>query len=145
MKSRTIVTVVALFLVVASSAALAGQEDVDASENVELTIRLGSADTASKSPVRTYQLVLDGAGERTEMMVGARVAIPTTKFDASKGGTINPVTSFTYQNVGINIDIEPRVHHNKEITLTLRVEVSSLSGTVSATAATNSVTASKRR
>jgi len=43
-----------------------------------------------------------------------------------------PITSFTYQNVGINIDIEPRVHHNKEISLKLKVEISSLAGTVSA-------------
>ena len=48
------------------------------------------------------------------------------------GGNVIPITSFTYQNVGINIDIEPRVHHNKEVTLKLRVEVSSLSGQVAA-------------
>ena len=37
-----------------------------------------------------------------------------------------PVTSFQYQDVGIKIEVEPRVHHNKEITLKLQLEVSQL-------------------
>ena len=62
------------------------------------------------------------------------ITIPTTTFNTSStvGTTVVPITSFTYQNVGINIDLEPRVHDNKEVTLRLRVELSSLAGTVSA-------------
>ncbi|HEU4400598.1 MAG TPA: secretin N-terminal domain-containing protein, partial [Candidatus Polarisedimenticolia bacterium] len=74
-------------------------------------------------------------GEKATVRIGDRIPIPTTTFNAAPtvGGTVGvPITSFTYQNVGINIDIEPRVHHNKEITLKLKVEVSSLSGQVSA-------------
>jgi hypothetical protein len=41
-----------------------------------------------------------------------------------------PITSFQYQDVGIKIDIEPRVHHNKEVTLKLTIEVSNLNGVV---------------
>src|SRR5262249_31194499 len=41
-----------------------------------------------------------------------------------------PITSFQYQDVGIKIDMEPRVHHNKEVTLKLTVEVSNLNGSV---------------
>jgi general secretion pathway protein D len=74
-------------------------------------------------------------GEKASVRIGDRIPIPTTTFNAAPtvGGTVGvPITSFTYQNVGINIDLEPRVHHNKEITLKLKVEVSSLSGQVSA-------------
>jgi general secretion pathway protein D len=74
-------------------------------------------------------------GEKAQVRIGDRIPIPTTTFNAAPtvGGTVGvPITSFTYQNVGINIDIEPRVHHNKEITLKLKVEVSSLAGQVSA-------------
>src|SRR5262245_18895303 len=74
-------------------------------------------------------------GEKATVRIGDRIPIPTTTFNAAPtvGGTVGvPITSFTYQNVGINIDIEPRVHHNKEITLKLKVEISSLAGTVSA-------------
>ena len=39
-----------------------------------------------------------------------------------------PVTSFQYQDVGIKLDVETRVHHNKEVSLKLTVEVSNLNG-----------------
>jgi len=74
-------------------------------------------------------------GEKATVRIGDRIPIPTTTFNAAPtvGGTVGvPITSFTYQNVGINIDIEPRVHHNKEISLKLKVEISSLAGQVSA-------------
>jgi len=74
-------------------------------------------------------------GEKATVRIGDRIPIPTTTFNAAPtvGGTVGvPITSFTYQNVGINIDVEPRVHHNKEITLKLKVEVSSLAGQVAA-------------
>ncbi len=74
-------------------------------------------------------------GEKATVRIGDRIPIPTTTFNAAPtvGGTVGvPITSFTYQNVGINIDLEPRVHHNKEITLKLKVEISSLAGTVAA-------------
>jgi general secretion pathway protein D len=44
------------------------------------------------------------------------------------GGVTAPVQSFQYQDVGIKIEVEPRVHHNKEITLKLQLEVSQLAG-----------------
>jgi general secretion pathway protein D len=74
-------------------------------------------------------------GAKATIRIGDRIPIPTTTFNAAPtvGGTVGvPITSFTYQNVGINIDIEPRVHHNKEITLKAKVEISSLAGQVSA-------------
>ncbi|MCZ6696349.1 MAG: cohesin domain-containing protein, partial [Acidobacteria bacterium] len=75
------------------------------------------------------------AGEKASVRIGDRIPIPTTTFNAAPtiGGTVGiPITSFTYQNVGINIDLEPRVHHNREITLKAKIEISSLAGTVSA-------------
>jgi len=73
-------------------------------------------------------------GEKATVKIGDRIPIPTTTFNTSQtlGSTVVPITSFTYQNVGINIDLEPRVHHNKEVTLKLRVELSSLAGSISA-------------
>ena len=39
------------------------------------------------------------------------------------------MTSFNYRNIGVNIDITPRMHHNDDVSLALKIEVSSLSGT----------------
>jgi len=71
-------------------------------------------------------------GEKAEIVIANRVPIPNTSFNSSQtvGGNIVPITSFTYQNVGITLQIEPRVHHNKEVSLKVQVEVSNLAGAV---------------
>ena len=73
-------------------------------------------------------------GEKAQLVIGDRVPIPTTTFNTQTavGGTgaVVPITSFQYQDVGIKIEMEPRVHHNKEVTLKLTVEVSNLNGFV---------------
>lgn len=69
-------------------------------------------------------------GEKARLVIGDRVPIPVTTFNTANtvGGNIVPITSFQYQDVGITIEIEPRVHHNKEVTLKIKVEVSNISG-----------------
>ena len=42
----------------------------------------------------------------------------------------SPITAFQYRDVGIQIEVEPRVHHNREITLDLQVEISNVGETV---------------
>ncbi len=71
-------------------------------------------------------------GETAKLLVGDKVPIPVTSFNTAQtaGGNIVPITSFQYQDVGIKIEIKPRVHHNKEVTLALKVEVSNLAGSV---------------
>jgi general secretion pathway protein D len=48
---------------------------------------------------------------------------------ATGGINQQPVTSYTYRTIGVNIDITPRLHHNDDISLRLKLEVSNLSGT----------------
>jgi general secretion pathway protein D len=69
-------------------------------------------------------------GEKAKVRIGDQVPIPVTTFNSSNtvGTSIVPITSFQYKDVGINIDLEPRVHHNKEITLKLQIEVSQITG-----------------
>jgi len=71
-------------------------------------------------------------GEQATVHIGDQVPIPVTTFNTSGtiGGNIVPITSFQYQDIGIRLDIQPRLHHNKEITLELKVEVSNISGFV---------------
>ncbi len=68
-------------------------------------------------------------GEKASLVIGDRVPIPTTSFNtqnAGGAGGIVPVTSFQYQDVGIKIEVEPRVHHNEEVTLKVKIEVSNI-------------------
>ena len=62
---------------------------------------------------------------------GERVPVPVTTFSpiATGGVQQQPITSFNYENIGVNIDITPRTHHDDEVSLALKIEVSSISGT----------------
>src|SRR5205085_2030604 len=62
---------------------------------------------------------------------GDQIPIPQTTFVpiATGGLPQQPTTSFSYQNIGVNIDITPRTHHDADVTLLLNISVTSLSGT----------------
>jgi general secretion pathway protein D len=61
---------------------------------------------------------------------GEDVPVPSVTFAPIASGGVNqqPITSFTYRTVGVNIEITPRLHHDDDISLRLKLEVSSLSG-----------------
>jgi general secretion pathway protein D len=66
-------------------------------------------------------------GEKATLHIGQRIPVPVSTFTSvstGTGGTFQPVTSYQYQDVGIKVSMEPRVHHNREVTLKLTVEVS---------------------
>jgi general secretion pathway protein D len=87
----------------------------------------GDAQTLAQPKLRITE------GEKASLTIGDRVPIPTTTFNTANtvGSNIVPVTSFQYQDVGIKIEIEPRVHHNEEVTLKLKVEISSIAEFIS--------------
>jgi general secretion pathway protein D len=98
------------------------------------------SDSDSRSLAKPQLRVTEG--EKAEILIGQRVPIPTTSFNTSINtggisGSVVPITSFTYQNVGITVQLEPRVHHNKEVTLKMEVEISSLAGSVSVSGGTS--------
>jgi general secretion pathway protein D len=71
-------------------------------------------------------------GQKANLIIGDKVPIPLTTFNTSNtvGSSIVPVTSFQYQDVGVKIEIEPRVHHNQEVTLKVKIEVSNLGANI---------------
>jgi general secretion pathway protein D len=76
-------------------------------------------------------------GQQAKLKIGERIPIATGSFQAGVGvgavgtaGLVNPLvnTQFQYQDVGVNIDITPRVHPNHEVSLKTKIEVSSVTG-----------------
>ena len=69
-------------------------------------------------------------GMPAQAKFGERVPVPVTVFSPIATGGVNqqPITSFNYENIGVNIDITPRTHHDDEVSLALKIEVSSISG-----------------
>ena len=77
-------------------------------------------------------------GQPAKLRVGDRVPVATGSFQAGVGvgttagaGFVNPLvnTQFQYIDVGVNVDITPHVHANRDISLKVSVEVSSVTGT----------------
>jgi len=65
-------------------------------------------------------------GETAQARFGDQVPVPITTFSPIATGGIQqqPITSFEYKNVGVNIDVTPRVHHDGEVTIGLKLEIS---------------------
>lgn len=69
-------------------------------------------------------------GTAAQARFGERVPVPVTTFApiAAGGVQTQPITSFNYENIGVNIDITPRMHHDDDVSLAVKIEVSSISG-----------------
>lgn len=76
-------------------------------------------------------------GQPAKLRVGDRVPVATGSFQAGVGvgstagaGFVNPLvnTQFQYIDVGVNVDITPHVHSNRDISMKVSVEVSSVTG-----------------
>jgi general secretion pathway protein D len=70
-------------------------------------------------------------GATASARFGDRVPVPVTTFTpiATGGTPQQPIVSFNYENIGVNIDITPRTHHDDDVTLLLNVAVTNISGT----------------
>jgi len=70
--------------------------------------------------------------QRATLRIGDRVPIATGALQPGLAGqTIGfATTQFQYIDVGVNLDITPKVHTNDEITLAVRIELSAVTGQV---------------
>ena len=94
-----------------------------------LFYRLLKADTDTRTLANTQLRTSEGMPAQARF--GERVPVPVTTFSpiATGGVAQQPITSFNYENIGVNIDITPRTHHDGQVSLALRILVSSISGT----------------
>src|SRR5213075_1386778 len=72
-------------------------------------------------------------GQKATLKIGDRVPVATGSFQPGIGGVgINPLvnTQFQYLDVGVNIDITPRVHAGREVTLKVMLDISSVTSRV---------------
>jgi general secretion pathway protein D len=109
------------------------------SQNYSLTLPSATANALmTDSTTQTLQSpeirILDG--EEAKLNVGDRVPVATGSFQAGVGtsaaSVVSPLvnTQFQYQDVGVNLDITPRVHPDNSVTLKLTGEVSSVVATI---------------
>jgi general secretion pathway protein D len=69
-------------------------------------------------------------GQKASLKIGERVPVATGSFGAGVGGlgVANTLvnTQFQYLDVGVNIDITPKVHAGREVTLKLSMDISAV-------------------
>ena len=79
-------------------------------------------------------------GQPAKLKIGDRVPVATGSFQAGVGvgstggsGFVNPLvnTQFQYIDVGVNIDVTPHVHANRDVSLKVEIEVSAVTGQAS--------------
>ena len=88
--------------------------------------RLLKTDTSTRLLANPQLRTSDG--QTAQARFGDQVPVPVTTFAPIATGGISqqPITSFEYKDVGVNIDITPRVHHDGDVTLALKLEVSAV-------------------
>jgi general secretion pathway protein D len=103
--------------------------DVIATGLPTLYYRLLKTDSSTRTLANPQLRTIDGVAAKARF--GEQVPVPVTTFaPIATGGTAQqPITSFNYQNIGVNIDITPRTHHDDDVTLQLAIVVSNISGT----------------
>jgi general secretion pathway protein D len=74
---------------------------------------------------------LRGVGdEEMRTLVGQKVPIPQTTFTPIAAGGVSqqPIVSYVYQDVGLEVKIKPKIHLEKEITLEIEVKTTAIVG-----------------
>ncbi len=72
-------------------------------------------------------------GQRAQLKIGQRIPIATGSFSSGAStGIVSALvnTQFTYLDVGVNIDITPTVHADREITLKMTIDISNQANVV---------------
>jgi general secretion pathway protein D len=94
-----------------------------------LYYRLLKTDSATRILANPQLRTTEGIAAQARF--GERVPVPVTTFApiAAGGVQTQPITSFNYEPIGVNIDITPRMHHDDAVSLALKIELSSISGT----------------
>ncbi len=72
-------------------------------------------------------------GQTAKLRIGDRIPVATGSFQPGIGAVgVNPLvnTQFQYQDVGVNVELTPHVHPNREVSLKVKVEISQQTSTV---------------
>ncbi len=104
------------------------QADILLTNLPNLYYRLLKQDTNTRTLANPQLRTSEGLPAQARF--GERVPVPVTTFAPIAQGGVNqqPITSFNYENIGVNIDITPRMHHDDQVSLALRISVSNISG-----------------
>jgi general secretion pathway protein D len=80
--------------------------------------------------------------QKAVMKIGERIPIATGSYQTGAATAVVSSlvnTQFTYQDVGVNIEMTPTVHYDRDVTLKIKIEVTSQSGSVTISGVTEPI------
>jgi len=88
-----------------------------------INYKLLKTDRNSRIKARPQLRVVDG--RKVEVRLGDKIPIPTTSFVPYniQGPAQQPITSYQLQDVGINIELTPKIHHDGLVSLEMKFEL----------------------
>jgi general secretion pathway protein D len=114
--------------------------------NIAVTIGAAEVDallTDSDTRILQNPRIRASDGQRATLKIGSKIPVATGSYSAGAAtgltSGIGVQTQFTYLDVGVNIDMTPTVHLDREVTLKLKVEVSSQNGSVTISGVTEPI------
>ncbi len=80
-------------------------------------------------------------GQKADLKIGERIPIATGSFSSTSTSTTNPLvnTQFQYIDVGVNVEMQPAIHYNGDVTLKIKVAISSETGTTTISGVTEPI------
>lgn len=81
-------------------------------------------------------------GQRATLKIGSKIPVATGSYNAGVSAGIASLgvqTQFQYLDVGVNIDMTPTVHYDREVSLKMKVEVSSQTGSTTISGVTEPI------
>jgi general secretion pathway protein D len=99
--------------------------------NFGVTIPAGTLDallTDSDTRILQNPRIRATDGQRANLKIGSRIPVATGSYNAGVAtgvASIGVQTQFTYIDVGVQIDMTPTIHFDREVTLKMKMEVSS--------------------
>jgi general secretion pathway protein D len=107
------------------------------SKNFSLTVGTAQAQmllTDTDSQILQNPRLRASDGQKATMKIGERIPYATGSFSAPTGSSAaNPFvnTQFQYFDIGVNMEITPTIHYNGDLSLKVKVEITSQNGTTS--------------
>ena len=94
------------------------------------SLNLRLIETHTNTRVLANPRIRTSGGVEASASFGERVPVPVTTFAPFAAGGVSqqPITSFNYETVGVNIEIMPRIHHDDRVSLEIEIEISNLTG-----------------
>jgi general secretion pathway protein D len=113
-------------------------------KNVSLTVGTAQAEmllTDSDTRILQNPRLRATDGQKADLKIGERIPIATGSFSSTAASTTSPLvnTQFQYIDVGVNVEMQPSIHYNGDVSLKIKVAISSETGSTTISGVTEPI------